>query len=98
MRILHTADWHVGKTLARRCRLGEAEAALREVVAIARDEKADAVVVAGDVYEHLAPSPDAEKLVYETLLALEAAGIPVVLIPGNHDARHSAGRSGGEAL
>ena len=86
MRLLHTADWHVGKTLARRPRLDEAASALGEVVAIARDEKADAVIVAGDIYEHLAPSPEAEEIVFETLLALEKAGIPVVLIPGNHDA------------
>jgi exonuclease SbcD len=86
MRILHTADWHVGKSLARRPRLDEAGAALKEVVAIARDEKVDAVLICGDIYEHLAPSPEAEALVYEALLALEQQQIPVVIIPGNHDA------------
>ncbi len=69
MKILHTADWHVGKSLARRQRLDEAGAALKEVVAIAGDEKVDAVLVCGDIYEHLAPSPEAEAIVYETLLA-----------------------------
>ena len=86
MRILHTADWHVGKSLARRQRLDEAGAALKEVVAIAQDEKVDAVLVCGDIYEHLAPSAEAEALVYEALLALEQQKIPVVIIPGNHDA------------
>ncbi len=86
MKILHTADWHVGKSLARRQRLDEAGAALKEVVSIACDEKVDVVLVCGDIYEHLAPSPECETLGYETLLALEEHRIPVVIIPGNHDA------------
>ena len=86
MRFLHTADWHVGKPLARRQRLDEAEAALKEMVAIAAAEKVDAVLVCGDVYEYLAPAPEAEAIVYETLVALEHLRIPVVVIPGNHDA------------
>ena len=86
MKILHTADWHVGKTIARRQRLDEAAAALRQVVEIAVDEKVDAVLVCGDVYEHLAPSAEAESIVYDTLLALEARKIAVLVIPGNHDA------------
>ena len=86
MRFLHTADWHVGKTIARRQRLDEAAAALRHMVEIAIDEKVDAVLVCGDVYEHLAPSAEAEAIVYDTLLALEAKGIAVLVIPGNHDA------------
>src|SRR5262249_11047280 len=71
---------------ARRQRLDEAAAALKEVVSIAQDEKVDAVLVCGDIYEHLTPSPEAEALVYETLLALERQRIPVIIIPGNHDA------------
>jgi exonuclease SbcD len=86
MKILHTADWHVGKPLARRQRLEEAAAALKEVIAIADDEKVDVVLVCGDIYEYLAPAPEAEAIVYETLLALERLRIPVVIIPGNHDA------------
>jgi exonuclease SbcD len=86
MRILHTADWHVGKTIARQSRLDEHRAALREVAAIARDQKVDAVLVCGDVYEHQVPLPESETIVFETLLGLEMAGIPVVIIPGNHDA------------
>jgi exonuclease SbcD len=94
MRFLHTADWHVGKTVAGRQRLEEAAAALGEMVEIAVDEKVDAVLVCGDVYEHLAPSAEAEAIVYETLLALEAQGISVVVIPGNHDAPRRWGAIG----
>ena len=85
MRLLHTADWHVGKTLARRSRLDEAERVLRELVEIADREDVDVVLVCGDLFEHQAPSPDAERVVYETLLRLESLQIRVALIPGNHD-------------
>src|SRR5262249_16942066 len=78
--------WHVGKPLARRQRLDEATSALKEIVTIADDERGDAVLVCGDIYEYLAPTPEAEAIVYETLLALERLRIPVVIIPGNHDA------------
>lgn len=86
MRFLHTADWHIGKTIARRQRLDEAAAALRQMVEIAVEERVDAVLVCGDVYEHLAPSAEAEGIVYDTLLALERHRIAVVITPGNHDA------------
>ena len=43
------------------------------------------MLVCGDVFEHAAPSPDAEKVVYDALVAFEQRGIPVVLIAGNHD-------------
>jgi len=85
MRILHTADWHVGRTLHRLSRLDEAEAVLNEVVGIAKSEEVDLVLVCGDVYEHFAPSAQAEEIVYGALLALRDAGIPVILVAGNHD-------------
>jgi exonuclease SbcD len=54
-------------------------------VAIAVEEGVDAVLLAGDVYEHRAPSPDADALVFDAFLRLHAAGVRVVAIPGNHD-------------
>lgn len=85
MKILHTGDWHVGRTLHRRQRLDEAEAVLGEVAEIAAREQVDLVLVCGDVFEHYAPSAEAERVVYRTLLALRAAGAEVVVVPGNHD-------------
>lgn len=85
MRFLHTGDWHVGKTLARHSRIEEARAALEMVVALAVEHEVDAVLVCGDVFEHLSPSPDAEQVVYEALLRFEERRIPVVLLAGNHD-------------
>jgi exonuclease SbcD len=85
MRILHTADWHVGKTLRRRQRLDEIDAALGEVAALAADEDVDLTLVCGDVFDQLAPSAEAERLVYRTLVELARGGRSVLVIPGNHD-------------
>ena len=85
MKILHTSDWHVGKTLARRSRLEEAREVLTEIVDIAERASVDAVLVCGDVFDHIAPSAAAEKIVYDTLVEFECREIPVLLVPGNHD-------------
>ena len=85
MRFLHTADWHVGKTIRGRSRLEETAAALDEVIAIAVDERVDAVLVAGDIYEQRAAAPEADAIVFDTLVRLHEARIPAVVIPGNHD-------------
>jgi exonuclease SbcD len=85
VRFLHTADWHVGRAIRGRSRLDEFGAALDEVVGIAVDEGVDAVLLAGDVYEHRAPAPEADAIVFDAFLRLHDAGIRVVAIPGNHD-------------
>jgi exonuclease SbcD len=85
VRLLHTADWHIGKTLARHSRIDEARAAVDAVVAAAVEHEVDAVLVCGDVFDHLAPSPEAERVVYEALLRFREHRIPVVLLAGNHD-------------
>ncbi len=84
MKLLHTSDWHVGKTLRGRDRSDEHRAVLSEVTGIARDRAVDLVVVAGDLFESAAPTPDAEKIVYRALLDL-AEIAPVVVVSGNHD-------------
>lgn len=85
MRFLHTSDWHVGKTLKGHERLPEQRAVLAEIVRIAAEQQVDAVLVAGDLYETATPSPAAQQLVVQTLLALRAGGADVVAIAGNHD-------------
>jgi exonuclease SbcD len=85
MRLLHTADWHLGKVLKGVDRLPEQRAVLAEVVAVAADEGVELVVVAGDVFESGAPPPEAQRLAFETLLALRHIGTDVVVIAGNHD-------------
>ena len=85
MRFLHTGDWHVGKMLKGRNRLDEQAAVLTEVVDIARRERVDALLLGGDVFDSFGPSAEAERLVYATLAEYCGAGIPVVVIGGNHD-------------
>jgi exonuclease SbcD len=85
MRILHTADWHLGKVLKGVDRLPEQRGVMAEIVAVAASEGVDLVVVAGDVFESGAPPPDAQRLAWETLLALRAGGAEVAVIAGNHD-------------
>lgn len=85
MKLLHTADWHVGKALKGRDRLEEQRDVLNEIVGIARCKAVDAVLVAGDLYETSAPSADAQKLVVRTLMDLRATGAEVIAIAGNHD-------------
>ncbi len=85
MRILHTGDWHVGRTLRGRSRAAEHRAVLDEIAGIARDRAVDAVLVAGDVFDNSAPTAESEAIVYEALLALAETDAHVVLIAGNHD-------------
>ena len=86
MKILHTADWHLGKRLDDFSRLEEQRAVLEEIVAIAEREAVDAVVVAGDLYDSFNPSTEAIELFYKTLKRLASDGKrPVIAIAGNHD-------------
>ena len=84
MRFLHTGDWHVGKTLRGRSRADEHRAVLSEIADIADDRDADAVLVAGDVFDTAAPGPESEAIVYDVLLRLGRKR-PVLVIAGNHD-------------
>lgn len=85
IRLLHTSDWHLGRTIRNRPRTDEFAEVLGEVVRIAIDERVDGVLVAGDLYDSRAPGPDADALLVETLVKLHEASIPVVAIGGNHD-------------
>ena len=85
MKILHTADWHVGKVLKNQPRIDEQKLVLRDLVRVANDEDVDLVVVAGDLFETAAPNPQAQALVMHTLMALREGNRQVVALAGNHD-------------
>jgi DNA repair protein SbcD/Mre11 len=85
MRILHTSDWHVGKVLKGRTRHEEHIRVLAQVVEIAKAERPDLVIVAGDLYDTAAPTADATRVVTRALSALRQTGAQVVAIGGNHD-------------
>jgi len=85
MRLLHTSDWHLGRTLHGESLLEHQGAFLRWLLDQAVSGQVDAVLVAGDVYDRAIPPADAVRLLDETLVAFSRAGIPVVLTSGNHD-------------
>ncbi|MEX0801220.1 MAG: exonuclease SbcCD subunit D [Dehalococcoidia bacterium] len=85
MKFLHSGDWHLGKSLRAHPRWDEYEAALAEVLDIARQEQVDCLLLAGDVFDTAAPPPEAEKLLFDFLRELYGAGIPAVIAGGNHD-------------
>ena len=86
MKVLHTADWHIGKLLEGKSRLKEQQTVLQQFVRIAEETQADVVCIAGDVFDNNHPSAGAEALLYQTLKDLTAGGKRlVVLIAGNHD-------------
>ncbi len=86
MKILHTADWHLGKKLESFSRLDEQRLVLDEICSIANDQDVDAVIVAGDLFDNFNPSAEAQELLYTTLFRLSDEGRRlVVAIAGNHD-------------
>ncbi len=86
LKILHTADWHLGKRLERFSRLEEQAAVLEEICDIADREAVDAVIIAGDIFDTFNPASEAEDLFYRTVKRLARDGArAVVVIAGNHD-------------
>jgi len=88
MRFLHTADWHLGRSLGDWPLLEDQARVLRDqLLGIVRDTKPSAVLVAGDVFDRAVPPAEAVELLDDILHAIvRGAGVPVVVIPGNHDA------------
>jgi exonuclease SbcD len=95
MRLLHTSDWHIGRSLHGTDLLAEQEAVLGELAAVVAREQVDAVVVAGDVYDRAVPAADATAVLDRTLTRLRRAGAEVVLTPGNHDSARRLGFAAG---
>jgi exonuclease SbcD len=94
MRFLHTSDWHLGRTLHRADLRAAQEMFLDHLVSVARAEKVDAVLVAGDIYDRAIPPVDAVQLCEDALLRLRETGARVVLISGNHDSARRLGFGG----
>lgn len=86
MRLLHTADWHIGRTIEGRDRHDEHVQFFDELVRIANEEKIDCILVAGDVFDSVNPPAKGEELFYESLDRLSNGGQrAIVIIAGNHD-------------
>lgn len=86
MKIIHTADWHIGRTLFEYSLIDEQRLFLRWLAELAAAEEADAILIAGDVYNRAIPSTQAVELLDETFSDLVLnRRIPLYIIAGNHD-------------
>ncbi|CAI9414271.1 exonuclease SbcCD subunit D [Nocardioides sp. T2.26MG-1] len=93
MRILHTSDWHLGRSFHREGMLGHQAAYVDHLLEVVEQEAVDLVVVAGDVYDRALPHVDAVRLADEALARLAASRARVVLTSGNHDSAQRLGFS-----
>ena len=86
MKLLHTADWHLGKRLGEYSRGVEQQLVLEEICQIAEAEGVDVVLIAGDLFDAFNPPNEASELFYRTVHRLSANGSrAVIAIAGNHD-------------
>jgi DNA repair protein SbcD/Mre11 len=91
MRILHTSDWHIGRTFHGHATLDALRGVLSALAEQVRAHRVDLVIVAGDVFDASAPPAAAYTLLTEALVGIRDAGARVVVTSGNHD---SAARLG----
>lgn len=86
LKLLHTADWHLGKRLQEFSRLEEQKLVLDEIIQVAEDENVDLVLLAGDIFDSFNPAHEAVELLYKSLHRLSKNGTrPIIAISGNHD-------------
>ncbi|MEU1293346.1 exonuclease SbcCD subunit D [Streptomyces sp. NPDC005840] len=95
MRLLHTSDWHLGRSFHRVDMLGAQAAFIAHLVTTAREHAVDAVVVSGDVYDRAVPPLAAVELFDDALHRLADLGVPTVMISGNHDSARRLGVGAG---
>lgn len=90
MRLLHTADWHLGRLLHRVPLLDAQRQVLDHLIDVARDEQVDAIIVAGDLFDRALPPVEAVQLAGDVLRRM-AAVAPVIVVSGNHDSAQRLG-------
>jgi exonuclease SbcD len=85
MRLLHTSDWHLGRSFHGVGMMAAQRDFIAQLVDFVRDESVEVVLIAGDVYDRALPGLDVVKLLDDALVAITGAGAKVVLTSGNHD-------------
>lgn len=96
IKLLHSSDWHLGKSLFAKSLLDDQRVALDELSATIADEKPSLVILAGDLYDRSVPPEDAVRLLDQFLIkTILESGVPVAMIPGNHDSSTRVGVSAG---
>lgn len=94
MLILHTSDWHLGRSFHGTGLLQAQREVLDQMAATVRERGVDLVLVAGDVYDRALPAADAVEVLDRALAELVSAGAAVVLTSGNHDSAIRLGFGG----
>lgn len=94
MRILHTSDWHIGRTFHGVDLLTDQECSLRAIAELVGAEGVDVVVLPGDVYDRSIPSADAIAVCNRGFEAIRAAGATIIATSGNHDSPTRLGALG----
>lgn len=97
MRILHTSDWHVGRSFHGHDLLADQSAVLGAIADLVSAESVDVVVVSGDIYDRALPAAEAVRVCSAALQRIREAGAHIVAISGNHDSAVRLG-FGGEFL
>ena len=85
MKLIHLSDLHIGKRVNEVSMIEDQEYILTQILRIIDEEKADAVLIAGDVYDKSVPSAEAVTLFDDFLCRLAKRQVPVLIISGNHD-------------
>ncbi len=85
MKIIHTADLHLGKRLGKALRIEEQCDVIKEIAGIADRENADVILIAGDVFDATVPPSEAERVFYRAMLTFAERGRAVIALAGNHD-------------
>jgi len=96
MKILHTADWHIGRVLNRFSLLEDQQVMLDQLLGYMQEQRPDALVIAGDIYDRSVPPEDAVALLDGFLSqAVLELKIPTLMIAGNHDGQERLGFASG---
>lgn len=85
MKILHTADWHIGKKLHKQDLLEDFNLFRNWLVELIFNEKIDVLLVSGDIFDLSNPSNEAQKAYYKSLVQLKQTGVKIIITGGNHD-------------
>ncbi len=92
MRLIHTADWHLGRLFHNVYLTDDQAAVLDQLVDLVREVRPNAVLLAGDLYDRAVPPPEAVELLDDVLTRIVVGlGVPVVAIAGNHDSATRVG-------
>ena len=87
MKVIHTADWHIGKRLNEYNLIEDQADYFNNLISMVEQENADALIIAGDLYDRAVPSTEAVALLNDVFTKLIRTGVKVFVIAGNHDSK-----------